>query len=124
MVEYIFDLWDPGLMFKSEEAYKNIIMSKHSLDENLKPNSVFVEDAEAQADLGSYSRNVNARCDQINPGVYSKHLIEYKPADIDRAESTIHWLVSPKLICMIGHSDSAKSLALRITSKRFRKGRW
>ncbi|OQE27314.1 hypothetical protein PENSTE_c004G07065 [Penicillium steckii] len=61
MVEYIFDLWDPGLIFKSEEAYKNIIMSKHSLDEDLKPNSVFVEDAEAQADLGSYSRNVNAR---------------------------------------------------------------
>lgn len=39
-------------------------MSKHSLDEDLKPNSVFVEDAEAQADLGSYSRNVNARYDE------------------------------------------------------------
>jgi hypothetical protein len=41
-------------------------MSKHSLEEDLKPKSVFVEDAEAaQADLGSYSRNVNARYDQV-----------------------------------------------------------
>ncbi|KAJ5098127.1 hypothetical protein N7532_005128 [Penicillium argentinense] len=36
-------------------------MSKRSLDDDLKPNAVFVEDAEAQADLGSYSHNVNAR---------------------------------------------------------------
>ncbi|KAJ5980803.1 hypothetical protein N7481_008101 [Penicillium waksmanii] len=41
-------------------------MSKHSFEEDLKPKSVFVEDAEAaQADLGSYSRNVNARYDQV-----------------------------------------------------------
>lgn len=37
-------------------------MSKISVDEDLKPNEVFVEDAEAQSrDLGTYSRNVNAR---------------------------------------------------------------
>lgn len=38
-------------------------MSKHSLDDDLKPREVFVEDAELQAGhLGDYSRNVNARC--------------------------------------------------------------
>jgi hypothetical protein len=38
-------------------------MSKHSLDDDLKPREVFVEDAELQArHLGDYSRNVNARC--------------------------------------------------------------
>lgn len=41
-------------------------MSKHSLEEDLKPKSVFVEDAEAQADLGSYSNNINARWDHTN----------------------------------------------------------
>lgn len=40
-------------------------MSKHSLEEDLKPKSVFVEDAEAQGDLGSYSHNVNARYNQV-----------------------------------------------------------
>jgi hypothetical protein len=38
-------------------------MSKHSLDDDLKPREVFVEDAESQVrHLGDYSRNVNARC--------------------------------------------------------------
>ncbi|KAJ6069051.1 hypothetical protein N7499_010938 [Penicillium canescens] len=37
-------------------------MSKHSLDDDLKPREVFVEDAESQVPhLGDYSRNVNAR---------------------------------------------------------------
>lgn len=45
------------------KSSKASIMSKRSLDEDLKPKSVFVEDAEAQEDLGSYSHNVNARCD-------------------------------------------------------------
>ncbi|KAJ5257049.1 hypothetical protein N7478_013153 [Penicillium angulare] len=41
-------------------------MSKISEDDDLKPNSVFVEDAELQAQhLGSYNQNVNARI--LNP---------------------------------------------------------
>ncbi|CAI7649090.1 unnamed protein product [Penicillium pancosmium] len=45
-------------------------MSKHSLEEDLKPKSVFVEDAEAaQADLGSYSRNINARISNPLAGI-------------------------------------------------------
>jgi hypothetical protein len=56
---------EPGALELSG-SLKTIIMSKHSLEEDLKPKSVFVEDAEAaQADLGSYSRNINARYDQV-----------------------------------------------------------
>ncbi|KAJ5913736.1 hypothetical protein N7504_002619 [Penicillium tannophilum] len=40
-------------------------MAKLSVDEDFKPTSVFVEDAEAQGRLGSYNQNVNARI--LNP---------------------------------------------------------
>lgn len=36
-------------------------MAKLSVDDDFKPTSVFVEDAEAQGRLGSYNQNVNAR---------------------------------------------------------------
>ncbi|KAJ5993314.1 hypothetical protein N7451_009038 [Penicillium sp. IBT 35674x] len=40
-------------------------MAKLSVDDDFKPTSVFVEDAEAQGRLGSYNQNVNARI--LNP---------------------------------------------------------
>ncbi|KAJ5239291.1 hypothetical protein N7468_003910 [Penicillium chermesinum] len=51
-------------------------MSKRSVD-NLKPSTVFVEDAEAQAShLGSYSQNVNARISNPLAGVSKRDLYD------------------------------------------------
>lgn len=65
LVEYITHWFHHGAKVLSVigiPAGIHTVMSKLSVDEDLKPNEVFVEDAEAQSrDLGTYSHNINAK---------------------------------------------------------------